>query len=481
MIVIFNRILLVAFMAVLLVHTAMAQSFPGISNSTYAGIYGVIANPASAAGYRYKWDVNIFGADVKAGNTYLSVPKSVLFSMPDSFKRNRDYFLDTTSRRNHNGWGSADIVMPSVLYAIDEKQAVSFVWRVRGSANGGRLPTPLANFFGVNFPNPQYRGKGLTIQQLDGTMHIWNEFGLSYARVIKEGYTSRWKGGITVKLLSGIAAGYADVNNASFVVNTSRNADITSGTLHYAYNGDVDTWEKPYTRNVPLFKNIGVGFDIGVIYEYRADNGGWGKAESSDADDYTFRIGVSLNDIGRIKYSKGKYSTDLDLRKEDVNPREIGYKNKENINQYAQRLSRYFTPIGSDSMFTMTLPATLNLMGDYNIDSRFFISANAVIALNGGRSNITKTYALTQFLLTPRYETERFGAYLPVVVNYNGQADIGAGFRVGPLVIGSYSIFTNLFRKHVDHADAFVALRLNSGMIGRGKARNRQLGCPVNE
>ncbi|MBC9929623.1 DUF5723 family protein [Chitinophaga qingshengii] len=467
--------------------TAIAQSFPGYNTSNYAGIYGVLSNPASAAGYRYKWDVNIIGADVKGGNTYVKVPKSILFHQPatNNWVRNQDYFLDTTANRRQNGWGMADIVMPSVLYAIDEKQSVSFVWRMRASASGGNLPTPLANFFGNDFPNMQYRGKSLTIEKVSASAHIWNELGLSYARVIHEGYNSRWKAGVTVKLLSGVAAGYAQVANTNFVLNNKRSADITSGTLRYAYNTELDHWQKPDNRNLQIFHNNGVGFDLGVIYEYRPDNGGFGKFEGTDADEYKFRVGVSLTDIGRIKYQKGANNMDLDLRKDNINPRDITYRDKESLKQYSTRLNRYFSPAhpnpttDSDSSFVMALPATLNLMGDYNIDSRFFVSANAVIALNAGKNGLARTYALTQLLITPRYETELFGAYMPFVINHNGQADVGAGFRVGPLVVGSYSLFTTLFQHRINHTDAFVALRLNPSMLGHRKDKG-QLGCPVN-
>lgn len=488
MIVRLNRIFFSTSVLLLLTYASVAQTFPGYNNSNYAGIYGVFSNPASAAGYRYKWDVNIIGADVNAGNTYVSVPKSMLFSQPDTLRRNRDYFLDEGANRKQNGWEMAEIVLPSVLYAIDEKQSLSFVWRMRSSSNGGNVTTPIANFFGVDFPNTGYKNVNLSIPQTGVTSHIWHELGLSYARVIKESYSGRLKAGITLKLLSGVAAGYASVKDANFRLNTTRDATISSGTLSYGYSKELDNWESPAQKNLKLFNNVGLGADIGMIYEYRPDNGGFGAYEGSDADDYKFRIGVSITDIGRIKYTKGANNTDLSLVKDHVDPNDLQYKKNESLQQYARRLNKYFTPLASDSTFNMTLPTALNLMGDYNIDGRFFISANAVIALTAGRRDITKTYALTQFNITPRYETRIFGAYLPLTINHNGQADVGAGIRIGPLLIGSGTIFTNLLERRIDHAEAFVALRLNSSMFERGdgngggifRMRKRQLGCPVN-
>jgi hypothetical protein len=134
MIVRLNRIFFSTSVMLLLTYAAMAQTFPGYNNSNYAGIYGVFSNPASAAGYRYKWDVNIIGVDANGGNTYVSAPKSLLFNRPDTFRRNRDYFLDEGANRKQNGWVMAEIALPSVLYAIDEKQSVSFVWRCAAAA-----------------------------------------------------------------------------------------------------------------------------------------------------------------------------------------------------------------------------------------------------------------------------------------------------------------------------------------------------------
>ncbi|RAK36163.1 UNVERIFIED_ORG: hypothetical protein DFS12_104369 [Chitinophaga ginsengisegetis] len=486
MIVKLNRIFSGTAILLVLMQAAVAQTFPGYNNSNYAGIYGVFSNPASAAGYRYKWDVNIIGADVNVGNTYVSGPKSLLFNRPDSFVRNRDYFLDESANRKQMGWEMAEIVLPSVLYAIDEKQSVSFVWRMRSSSSGGNITTPIANFFGVDFPNPGYVNKNLSIPQAGVSSHIWHELGFSYARTIKETYSGRWKAGVTLKLLSGVAAGYASVKDANFRLNSSSNATITSGTLYYGYNKELDDWQSPAQKNLQLFQNNGIGADIGVIYEYRPDNGGFGASENSDADDYKFRIGASITDIGRIKYNRSPTNTNLSLVKDNVVPKDIQYRSKESLQQYARRLNNYFTPLGTDSTFNMMLPTALNLMGDYNIDNRFFISAHAVIALTAGNRDVSKTYALTQFNITPRYETYLFGAYMPFTINRNGQADVGAGIRIGPLLIGSSTIFTNLFQKHVDRANAFVALRLNSSMFERGegggglfKKRNRQLDCPV--
>ncbi|SHM70684.1 hypothetical protein SAMN05444266_11062 [Chitinophaga jiangningensis] len=487
---IFRRILSGTIIFLACANSAAAQTFSGIHQSNYAGVYGILYNPASAASTRYKWDLNIAGADAKAGNTYMTITKKALLHRYDTITRNVDYFLDTAANRRQNGWEMAEIMMPSIMYSIDEKQTVSFIWRIRSSSNGGNIPTEQANFFGNSFPNRAYLNTNYTVQHAAASSNVWHEFGLSYARIIANTYGGVWKGGVTVKYLSGIAAGYASVDNATFRMNTTRNASVSSGTMRYGYSDNLDHWDKPYINNFKPNGNSGFSADLGVIYEYRPDNDGFGDYEGDHwnpaADFYQWRIGASITDIGSIGYNKAPGNTDLDLTTESIDPYSITYKKNQSLRQFARQLNNAFTPIASDSVFRMALPATLHLMADYNIDGRFYVSANADIALNGGPNNIYKTYGMTQVQVTPRYDVDLFGAYMPIIVNKNGMADVGAGFRIGPLIVGSNTLFTNLFRKTVNRADAYVALRWvpikRSDPNGGGifHMRKRQLRCPVN-
>ncbi|NIG54291.1 DUF5723 family protein [Chitinophaga sp. Cy-1792] len=470
--------------------SASAQTFAGFHQSNYAGVYGILSNPASAAATRYKWDLNIFGVDAKAGNTYMKITKQALFHPPDTFRRNQDYFLDTAARRRQNAWEMAEIMMPSVMYSIDEKQTISFIWRIRSSSNGGNVPTEQVNFFGNNFPNPEYKNQSFAINHAAAATNIWHEFSLSYARVLRNAYGGIWKGGITIKYLAGVAAGYGSVDNARFTLNTNRSGSVSSGVMRYAYTENIEHWNKPSLSNLKPNGNSGIGADIGLIYEYRPDNDGFGDYVGDHwnpaSDDYQFRIGFSITDIGRIGYSKAPTNTDLALASESIDPYALLYKKNQSIKQYTRQLNSLFTPLPTDPHFKMSLPTMLHLTGDYNINDKFFVAANLDLSLNAGPNNIYKTYGMTQFMITPRYEKEYFGAYMPFVLNHNGQADLGAGFRLGPLIFGSYSLFTNLFRHNLDHADAYVALRFipfgkndpNGGGIFH--MRKRQLRCPAN-
>ncbi len=463
---------------------AQAQSFAGYHSSHYAGIYGVLANPASAAGSPYKWDVNIIGADVKAGNTYARIPRSHLFNQPDKWARDVDYFLDTTSSNRQYGWAMGDLLMPSVLYSIDEKQALAFTWRIRGIANAGNVETGIANFFSIDYPNPRYAGRNFHLDYASFFMHSWNELGFSYSRIIKDNVTSRWKAGITIKFLSGIAAAYAVADSVPFVMNSRQSAVIESGSLQVGYNEQLDNGEQPGISNFGLFANPGIAADIGIIYEWRPDGRSLESYErdtwNPGSDEYKLRLGLSVTDFGAILYRKAPGARDLNLQTGNIHPDSLKYRDKEGWQRYYQRISQYFEPAElHDEEFFMETPAAVHLTGDYNINGHFFISAGAVLGFTAGRRDVAKNYVITQAQITPRFDSRYFGAYLPLMHNRFGQTDAGIGFRAGPLIIGSSSILSNLMRAEINRADAFVALRAVPISFKRRNGRGRpQIDCP---
>ncbi|MBW8687692.1 DUF5723 family protein [Chitinophaga rhizophila] len=462
-------------------YKAKAQfTLGGYSNSHYAGIHGVPNNPAMAAGTHYKWDVNIAGINAAAGNTYIRFPRSILLHPPDSLegmRKNRDYFLDTAGTGRQFAWGNVDVMMPSVLYSIDELSAVAFTWRVRAMANGGNITSDVANFFAQDFPNPAFANKRYDMEWGNGSFHWWNEFGLTYARVLKDDGNTVFKAGATLKLLSGIGAGYAQVEGASFVMNSRTAGEISDGTLKMGYSDALARWDRPNLSNYKVFGNMGVGMDVGITYEWReAIDGLTGYDDSQwnpEADDYRLRIGVSITDLGSITYKKDPNSKDLDLRTENVNTSDLRLRNNEGWQQYYRRISTYFNELPTEEKFRMNTPAALNITADYNIDGRFFVNAGGRMALNAGKFDPSKTYVISYFQVTPRYDARFVGGYLPMSVNRNGQFDAGVGLRLGPLVIGSTTMLSNLFQKNKNRLDGFLALRIIP--IKRGADK---VGCP---
>ena len=62
--------------------------------------------------------------------------------------------------------------------------------------------------------------------------------------------------------------------------------------------------------------------------------------------------------------------------------------------------------------------------------------------------------------LTPRYESRFLGAYLPISYSSLGNTAFGFGLRLGPLIVGSGTIISNLTSKKAQAANVYVGLKI---------------------
>jgi hypothetical protein len=247
--------------------TTYAQVFPGNHSSHYSGVYHNLFNPGLTAGTPFRWDVNIIGGDLQAGNNYFNIRKETLGQ--NQWRKNQDFWTDSTTMGKAHLRGSFELLMPSVLYSIDERQTASFIWRIRSQVNAGGIETSLMNLFSSNFNNPQYYNRSFQMPVAMGSSHIWNEFGFGYARTIMNNGSHRVKVGGTLKILSGQASGYLRIQDLGFEVLDPDQVQIKGGSVQWAYNTELDQLqdESPLSQFNP-FQNIGIGLDVGVVWEW---------------------------------------------------------------------------------------------------------------------------------------------------------------------------------------------------------------------
>jgi hypothetical protein len=107
----------------------------------------------------------------------------------------------------------------------------------------------------------------------------------------------------------------------------------------------------------------------------------------------------------------------------------------------------------------------------------FYVNANLSVnlsSLSGSEWRVTELNALT---VTPRWETKRWGFYLPVQFNTKQNLWIGGAFKFGPLLIGVHN-WANLFAKNkMQNGGGYVALVIRSWKNTR-KHRDKRLDCP---
>lgn len=433
---------------------ASAQEFPGYRTGAYTGVNGVFFNPANIADSRYRFDINLFSFNMLAGNDNASFN---LKNISESF--DEDKLKDQLFGKDA-GPSSAQINLdfhgPSFMLNIGKKNAIAFTSRARLFVNAMNIDGKLANKLSEDFENdPDLPYTLSSKENMRLALNGWSEYGFSFARVISQQGAHFFKGGITLKYLSGAGNTYMNINNFNGTIDDDNFVQKTylantTGRIAVGIGGiNISDFQVSDLLNS---KSSGLGGDIGFVYEYRPG----GKK-------YKFKLGASLMDIGKIKYEKdadksGAYDIHI-TNAQRLYLEELAEQDLENYNDFFLSHPQYFTPVGSlENTYTVSLPTTLQVDADLNILGGLYVSLAGQIALNGSDDKVFNNYAYSAIAITPRYEGKRFGVYLPLHYNELSKMNAGLSLRMGPLFIGSGSILTAL-AGNAKQADIHLGVR----------------------
>jgi hypothetical protein len=419
---------------------AIAQSYPGVRTSRFIGVNGVFQNPAAVSGTPYKFDINAFSIHTFDGNDQASFS---LRNFSDSF--NGDSLSNQVFGKNagiSNGMLELTVTGPSVMIAVGKKMGFALTTRTRTMANLIDIDGPLINQISDAGATSSFPYRISSTENMQVVANGWSEIGLSFGHEILHKKAHFLKGGFTLKYLAGIGNAFVNVDHLQGTVNEVVPGDPYLGNA----TGKVATgFGGIQLTNAEFgdyfnFNNSGFGTDLGLIYEYRPD---------LKKDNYLFRVGVSVLDIGKIKYKRdlqnsGSYAIDItgtekfylsDLENEDI----------ENYNDVFLSHPNYFTPIAGSTTTTydVALPTTLQLSMDYRLPAGFFGSLEAQFPI-GDESKVFNSRYYQNITLTPGYENKTFGVYMPL--NYNSLTEFNAGLslRIGPMFLGSGSVISSL-------------------------------------
>jgi hypothetical protein len=425
-----------------------AQDFPGYRTGNYTGVNGVFFNPANIAGSPYRFDINLVSVSTLEGNDHFSYK---LKDMSQTFKG--DSAKSQLFGKNagpSSGTMNVDFHGPSVMFNTGKKTSFALTTRARVFASivdvDGKLFNKISEDFNSSDPNLPYTIS--SSQNMRVAINAWSEFGASIGRILYDQGPHMIKGGITLKYLSGAGNGYVNINQFNGKLDkdlVAQDAYLSNTTGHIGVGFGGINISNIKAEDLTKKHGSGMGGDIGVIYEYRPDAGTKNKTPS-----YKFKFGLSLLDIGKIKYKKDALrSGDYDI---NITGNERFYMNQLNgvaLNDYNTFLSskpQYFTPSSSNinTDYSVSLPTSLQIDADYHVEKGFFVSLASQVSLSNNKTKVYNNQTYSGVTLTPRFETKIFGFYLPLNYNSLSKFNAGASFRFGPVFIGSGSIVSAL-------------------------------------
>ncbi len=419
--------------------TLNAQSYIGHSVDNYAGIHGVIYNPASIVSSNLRAEINLVSASGLVGNDYFGIKIGDLIDAPDEFNFEGD--VNESPSDKNNFFFNADVVGPSFMFNLNKKSSIGIVTRVRGIFNindiNGALYKNVLDGFDTNedfdFNSPD----------LVGTLHSWAEIGATYGRILLHKKNHLLTGGATLKYLMGAGTLFVNTPGLQGEYNAGNETLNTQGSLNYGTtqgfdNNDID------------FKDItsGFGLDLGFVYEYHPNRDN--DEIRYFQDPYKLKLGISITDIGSIDYDSATI-TNYNM---NANVSTVSF--EEDLEEFLEN-NYDNTATGQDAK--VQLPTALHVLVDYRLTKKFLISAQADLSLNA-KGNLLSSRMMNTATLTPRLETKWFSFYAPLSLRQYGGFAFGGGFRLGPLSIGSGSIFSNLISDSSQTADIFVGLKI---------------------
>lgn len=473
---VFTKLLLVITILFCSKLSLKAQDFLPFANDNYAGVTGVHFQPASIADSRYKFDLTLMGLSLDVYNNYFSIDK---YSLPEMIKKikagesfdTRDYILN----KGNNGlnkyvYQDMRLDVMNFMATVSPRVSIGFFASMREVINIDNVDEGLANVMYHGYNNgyipfeQQIHNENLRIN-----LNAWAEFGFSLAGVLYKSDKHVVKAGMNAKLLKGLTSAYVYAEDIDYVLYNNEYVDIQNTKVNYGVDGSLNDlmnggFESADDISKALKGKSGVGFDFGVVWEWRPnyqdhryDMDGKTNLERRNENKYKLKVGLSVTDIGGIKYSRWDYSKDFVINGivygEMFEEAGVDF---EEVYKTMEQNDAFDIDKNTPEVYKMSLPTAVSMQVDYNIYKGLYLNFTPYIALKRGYN----THTFTNLSLTPRYETSLFGISVPVQYNSMTGVSVGTGLRLGPIWVGSNNLLSTFFKPEIENLNIQVLVKL---------------------
>lgn len=468
-----------------------SQSHSGLITGNYIGINHLQVNPANICFQPLAVDINLISLDGNLNNNNFYSEPTFLLTRPfnnnfnklvpqnKGFKSDavKDGDLIVKKNLQPNGYifGGVYAMGPSVLFSLSKKKSIAFTTGFRTHLGITQISDLTANtiFEGLTFSDVIFQKMKLNDTKV--SFASWAEAGISYAQVIKENNNYMHRLGFSVKALIGISGAY--IYDRGFNGDNENGKDLifNNSSFSYAYSG-------PVTKNINATNNqnqikprgYGVGFDIG----YSIEKKNYSSARycpkmygfSTVSVDYKWKAGISLLDIGAIKFTQNAFFTEIN----NGGMRWRGFDTL--LNTDVAEIDAIFrsnvvgtTPVTANN-FWLILPSAISLQFDYRVVTEFFL--NITIFQRLTLAQMPSLSRMNTLVFAPRYDSETWTLSIPFVLNEYKNPTIGIAYRYKYVTIGSDRIAETMGIQQAFGVDFYASLKY---YIGHNSSKWRKL------
>jgi hypothetical protein len=414
--------LLIAFVY-LIFGEVTAQEKLGAITDNFLPVKQLGINPALMVDQRHFLSVNVTGAHIFARSNVINYPNSIL--LPKVDLQNEIYEEPNKFAR---GFIVGEVSGPSATLSYG-KNAFGIHTGIRFYANMNRMPAILIELINAetteNVNDGDYSIKNGRFKSMS-----WGEVGLSYGRVLLHRDYDMISAGITVNRLIGIQQ--SSFNIKSGVVDVE---DLSGAIL------DLDG-KYSYT-DLKFGSGGGWGMDLGITFKSMTDVVNKYLSHSQRGGckviDYNYRVGLSLLDVGYIRFKEGARYAKL-KETDTITPMDL-YTGDESV-------------LGKDGdAYTAILPTALSLQLDFRIIDYIYVAGivNQRLSFKNSfgaeRSNLVG--------IAPRFETDWITASIPVSLSNYVAPQVGFYLRLGFLSVGTDHILPFVRRGDIRAIDLY--------------------------
>lgn len=485
-----NKALIILIFSAGPVNSLLSQEFLPVLSDNYMGINEAMLQPAAIADSHFERDFSLIGFNCDIYSDAMRFRSKWLLN-PISVLTKKQWwgdntYLDEPNGQDKNFYMSQSIMGPGFMVSIGEKHALGFTFRLRSVTNTDHLTEPLFRSIYSDYDDSRYWNQWYLDKNMRSVQHIFGDYGFTYATEILNRGPNFLKLGVTLNLLQGISAAYVQCDSLFFYYDATSGSDEKpiSWNSPHVYGGLSGNWGKydekgtyDYSINYQLTSKPSVGLDIGIVYEFRPrykqyfyNVDGDRYLVRKDMNKYLFKIGVSLLDIGWLKYKKEYNSFDLAaaftadyLRRYSNGDNSVpentywldadkaSFSFLEYVNFVDTLYHRSLTGRGvvkdenDAGNFTIRLPAALSVQLDVKAYKRIYVNMTTYTGFYQGFSYAPNSHAMTNYSITPRYESKWLTVSVPVQFNQFKKVNVGLGVRTTFVYAGVTNLFSALF------------------------------------
>jgi hypothetical protein len=333
---------------------------------------------------------------------------------------------------------------PSITMSTD-KFGIGIYSAARSVLSLTGLPNHLANHIRNGFSFPDQLTKEFTTTNLRLGSISWLEYGLNASSVISQDGRSVMTIGVSLKLLNGITGVGMNINKWNYQVEN----DSILNSIEFIGKYGVHDFEN--SSNL-LGNGRGLGADLGFNYKSMKSSVSRYSPrfrKGCKIIDYDYKFGISVLDIGSIKFNNGLTRT-FEVSDSVIweNYNDTNLQSLSGLNDLVSNelLMSQEANVRDAIGLKMLLPTAVSAQFDYNVGYGFYANATLVHGLS--RKKKLGVERTSIFAITPRFESKSFDISLPIVIRSYESVRLGVAFRLYYITLGSDNIFSLLGREN---------------------------------